>query len=513
MQSFCNRQASTPIILTMAIASLAWYLALLLNPENIGHPVAYGLLLFAETIGMVQLLGLWTTIVVGKPEGVRYDIIAAKEALAKNPTIAGTVAVFVPVAGEAIEIITETLRAARDIRFPHQTWVLDDGKSDDVKALAASLGVGYLRRSDRKGWKAGNLNNAIQKVPCDFFAIFDSDHVAKPEFLDETLPWLMVDPNVAFVQTPQHLVNRDSFVGGGIAECNEVFYRHIQTGKNHFNAAFCVGTNVVFRAEAVREMGGIYDQSHSEDIWTSLLLHERGWKSVYLPMILAEGLAPDTIDSYFRQQFRWASGGYELLFRHNPLLSKTLSFDQRLQYFHTALFFTSGFSVLTFFVLPLLYVYFGWKPIAVLDGAPTWLAHFVPYFILMYGTVAHLLGRWPRWRTYVVAMGAFPSHIFAFLAVVTGLKLQWSATGAIRSNIDYIKAVMPHILLLLLTVAAIPVLVTTERNAPLSFMMTFWLFWNAALLFAICRRALPGLSGARSPKSAYGYAAIPTASA
>ena len=62
-----------------------------------------------------------------------------------------------------------------------------------------------------------------------------------------------------------------------------VFYKFVQPGRNHFNAAFCVGTNVIFRRAAVNDIGGIYTDSKSEDVWTSLMLHERGWRTIYIP--------------------------------------------------------------------------------------------------------------------------------------------------------------------------------------------------------------------------------------
>jgi cellulose synthase (UDP-forming) len=491
MEQLNNRQAFTPVILAIGVASVVWYLTLLLNPVNIGQPFAYGLLLIAEAIGMFQILGTWITIIIGKPEKTRYDVLAVKSALKKNPKLAGKVIVLVPVSGEPLDVITKTLTAARDVRFPHETYVCDDGRSDDTKALAHSLGIGYFRRNDRAGWKAGNLNNALRQTKSDFFVVFDSDHVAHPEFLNETLPWILSDQKLAFVQTPQHLVNREGFVSGGIAESQEMFYRHIQTGKNAFNSAFCVGTNVIFRTKAVMELGGMYDKSHSEDIWTAMLLHERGWKSVYLPTVLAHGQAPETVESYLRQQFRWASGGYEILFRRNPLLNKGLTLDQKLQYFHTAMFFTSGFSMLIFFLLPLFTVYFGWKPLQIPAGAGSWAAHFVPYFIMMYVGLAHLMGHFPKWRTIVMGVGAFPAHINASLAVLTGLKLRWKASGVALSNIDYIKSIVVHLLLLLLSVAAVPVVFLTEKNMTLSLITCFWLAWNSILLGSICMRAIP----------------------
>ena len=507
METTGQRQAITPAVLTVAIAAVCWYLVLFVNPANIGNPVAFGLLLFAELIGMIQLVGACVTIIIGASAIPRYDVLASKKALERNPKLAGAVAVFVPVCGEPIELITETFIAARDIAFPHTTYVLDDGKSDDVQALASRLGIGYLRRPDRAGWKAGNINYALQNIDSEFFAIFDCDHVAKPEFLLETLPWLLADRDLAFVQTPQYLVNRDSFVSGGIAETQEVFYNHIQPGKNRFNAAFCVGTNVLFRTAALTEIGGMYDQSLSEDIWTSVLLHEAGWKSIYLPTILAYGQAPDTVENFLRQQFRWASGAYELLFRKNPLLIRAFTLDQKLQYLHTVLFFLSGYSVGIFYVLPLLYVYIGWRGMDVAGGVTTWAVHFVPYFAMMLFSTAHLLGRWPRWRTYVVAMGAFSAHMAASLTVLTGIRFQWTATGVVRSNIDVIRPVMLHLLLLFLSLAAIPVLLMTERDASMSALTSVWLFFNSALLFSLCSRTLLSKRERASVVPAYGYAA------
>ena len=49
------------------------------------------------------------------------------------------------------------------------------------------------------------------------------------------------------------------------------------------------------------------------------MLHERGWRSVYIPDVLAVGDAPETIEGFTKQQQRWATGGFEILLTHNPL--------------------------------------------------------------------------------------------------------------------------------------------------------------------------------------------------
>jgi hypothetical protein len=53
---------------------------------------------------------------------------------------------FITVYGEDLAVIRRTVLAAMAMRGLHQTWLLDDGDSDDVRDLAAELGCGYVRR-------------------------------------------------------------------------------------------------------------------------------------------------------------------------------------------------------------------------------------------------------------------------------------------------------------------------------------------------------------------------------
>ena len=113
----------------------------------------------------------------------------------------------------------------------------------------------------------------------------------KEDFLYQTVPFF-AEANVAFVQTPQAYGNLHNLISRGAGYMQSVFYRFIQPGKNRFNAAFCVGTNVIYRRTAIESIGGIYENSKSEDVWTSIKLHESGWKTVYISTVLAVGDTP-----------------------------------------------------------------------------------------------------------------------------------------------------------------------------------------------------------------------------
>ena len=95
----------------------------------------------------------------------------------------------------------------------------------------------------------------------------------------------------------------------------------------------------------MHEIGGIYADSKSEDVWTSLKLHERGWRSLYLARTLAVGDAPETIEAYSKQQLRWATGGFEILLRSNPFSRRRrLTLDQRIMYGITATHYLTGIA-------------------------------------------------------------------------------------------------------------------------------------------------------------------------
>src|SRR2546428_709269 len=84
-----------------------------------------------------------------------------------------------------------TLRKALAIRWPHRTYVLDDGSSAMMRAMAEQEGAGYIVRSGewqgrQRHAKAGNLNNALLQTRGEFLLILDADQEPDPEILHRT---------------------------------------------------------------------------------------------------------------------------------------------------------------------------------------------------------------------------------------------------------------------------------------------------------------------------------------
>lgn len=502
LQQSANRiekQLTSPTVsLILAVATLGAfvYLAYLLQPSFRGDVLPYTLALVAEILLIIQgLLSFWT-ILSGRFNPRSFEYHSAQSKLFNAPVgksaihilkkrearIARTVQmyvhhkpikvdVFIPVYGEPIEEIRATATAARDVYGLHDTYILDDGKSDEVKAMAAKLGVQYIRRPTNENAKAGNINYALKHTSGAYFLILDADFVAHPTILYETIPFFEND-NLAFVQTPQFYDNQNNFVSTAAGFMQNVFYSLIQSGKNRFNAAFCVGTNVVFRRSAIKSMGGMYAKSKSEDIWTSLTLHERGYDSIYIPTVLAVGKTPETLKAYSKQQLRWATGSFEIFLRHNPLFASKLTVDQRLQYFATTSYYFVGFSVLLLLLLPPLQIYFNLSPIN--TSIPVWLwglmysGFYVTQLILAFYTMGGF-----KLKTLMLANASFPIYIKAFFNALTKRDQAWQATNAMTSYdspFNYVRMQVYIFIFLFLTsiVGAVKSIYTAEFSISLA---------------------------------------------
>jgi cellulose synthase (UDP-forming) len=286
-------QRSTRFAVFVALGVTLFYMIFLLNPAYRGNVWVWILVLFAEGITIFNALAMWWTILTNTPHPDPPEVYAWRRRL-RTGELKPTIDVFITVYGEPLEIVLETIRAARDMQVEHKTWVLDDGDSDELRAACAVEGVGYLRRDEHKHAKAGNINAALKRTSGEFVVILDADHIPSPDFLIRALPH-MQDEKVAFVQTPQAFPSARGLVAEGSSESQRIFYELVLPGKNNFNGVFCVGTNVIFRRAALEEIGGMYTASNSEDIWTSIELHRRGWRSYFVPEVLARGLAPDSL--------------------------------------------------------------------------------------------------------------------------------------------------------------------------------------------------------------------------
>ncbi|MDP6954357.1 MAG: glycosyltransferase [Planctomycetota bacterium] len=301
-----------------------------------------------------------------------------------------TVDILVPTYNEDVQLLRTTLKACAAMDYDHKTYVLDDGNRDDVRQLAADLGINYIARDNNLHAKAGNLNHALEQTDGEFIIIFDADHVPEKRFIKRLLGYFR-DEKVGMVQTPHAFYNFDTFQGSldyekkRFWEEGQLFYNVIQPGKNRWNAVVFAGSAAMFRRKALEDVGYIAVETITEDMHTGLRMNALGWKSHYISERMIAGQAAPDVTTYHSQRLRWAEGNLSILFHDNPLTMHGLNMQQRLSYFGSIIHWAGGFPKLAIYLTPILLLFTGVPPVS--EFSWTLAGIFAAYLIGTQGAV------------------------------------------------------------------------------------------------------------------------------
>lgn len=327
-----------------------------------------------------------------------------------------SVDVFVTTCGEPYEMIRETLQGVAGIRYEGdvRVHVLDDADSDRVRELAERLGFRYLSREaegePREDAKAGNLNFGLERTDGELILVLDADQVPRPDIV-EVLASYMRLPDVAFVQSKQVYEVPE---GDPFNNRDPVFYDAVQLGLDHGNSVISCGSGVLYRWEALEEIGGFATWNLVEDLTTSYELHARGWKSFYHPHGLTVGEAPNHLVGVYRQRGQWCLDTMRMFFFDNPLLKKGLPWRARFNYLTVAMsYIFMAFAVPFFFIVPI------WSTLtntAVLTGPYLeFIGIRAVYFLIMVLAVREMFRRESPGKQFQMQVTLFPVYVLSIL--------------------------------------------------------------------------------------------------
>src|SRR5207302_7238529 len=139
-------------------------------------------------------------------------------------------------------------------------------------------------------------------------------------FLSQVLGYFN-DPTIGYVQTPQAYYNQHaSFIARGAAEEPYGYYSSVQMASYGLGYPIVIGCHNTHRMAALKDVGG-FAPHDADDLLITLLYRSRRWNGVYVPRILARGLAPVDWGAYLDQQRRWARSLLDLKIRSYPKVS------------------------------------------------------------------------------------------------------------------------------------------------------------------------------------------------
>ena len=198
--------------------------------------------------------------------------------------------------------------------------VLDDS-TDETQKIARNaverwrdqgIDIEYIHRTDRRGFKAGALENGLKTAKGEFIAIFDVDFVPTQDFLQRSVHYF-TDPKVGMVQGRWEHLNREYsfltrtqaiFLDGHFIL--ESFTRFLSGRFFNFN-----GTAGILRRKTIEHAGGWEHDTLTEDLDLSYRAQMKGWKFIFVPDLTVPAELPVEIQSFKAQQCRWAKGAMQ----------------------------------------------------------------------------------------------------------------------------------------------------------------------------------------------------------
>jgi len=232
-----------------------------------------------------------------------------------------------------------------------QIQVLDDSTDDTVDLVgklvedyeSQGINIELIHRVDRKGYKAGALENGLRTATGELIAIFDADFVPKPDWLKRTVPAFQ-NPELGCLQTRWGHTNQQ-YNSLTRAEAMGIDGHFIieQTvrSKNGFFLNFN-GTAGLWRRACIEDAGGWQWDTLTEDLDLSYRAQMRGWKFDYLPDVVVPAELPPQVEAYKKQQFRWAKGSFQVV---RKLLPTVLQAKLPLKVRFMALLHLTGYFV------------------------------------------------------------------------------------------------------------------------------------------------------------------------
>jgi cellulose synthase/poly-beta-1,6-N-acetylglucosamine synthase-like glycosyltransferase len=259
----------------------------------------------------------------------RYRIPTPKGRFERLPRVTIQLPIF-----NEMYVTERLIGAVAKLDYPRdllEIQVLDDS-TDETQGIARAcverhraegLDIAYVRRTNRKGFKAGALENGLLTAKGEFVAVFDADFIPQPDFLHRTVHHF-TDPGVGMVQARWGHLNREySVLTRAQAILLDGHFVIEHTARNRSGRFFNFnGTAGIWRRRAIEDGGGWQHDTLTEDLDLSYRAQLAGWRFVYLLDVVAPAEVPVEMNAFKSQQHRWAKGSIQTALKLLPLIRR-----------------------------------------------------------------------------------------------------------------------------------------------------------------------------------------------
>jgi len=198
-------------------------------------------------------------------------------------------------------------------------YVLDDSSSEDIKSSIDDFAsdhrhrITIIRRDNRNGFKAGNINHALPRLldSCDYVALADSDTILPVDFLSKSCRLLEENSTLAFTQAV-HIANPSfqSEFAESLGEMVRVGWKYYQPIRNKYGIPMCYGHGALIRSDTIRRVGG-FPEIVSEDIAFTLRLRRLGHHGFFITDAICGEDYPSDYYTFRKRLSRWIAADLE----------------------------------------------------------------------------------------------------------------------------------------------------------------------------------------------------------
>jgi cellulose synthase/poly-beta-1,6-N-acetylglucosamine synthase-like glycosyltransferase len=387
-------------------------------------------LLAAAGIALFGLLGLVTFIYYWRHRHDSFPCPPVQENDLPHVTVQ------LPIYNERY-VVGRLIDAAAQLDYPRdrlQIQVIDDSTDDTTeiaqeivqKYLVQGINVEMLHRTHRSGFKAGALEAALERATGDFIAVFDADFQPQPDFLRQTVPHFLGEPQLGMVQTRWgHLNPFESQLTAAQTIALDKHFAMEQTVRHRaslfpkFN-----GSAGVWRRQCLVDAGGWEADTVCEDLCLSTRAILKGWRFRFLNEVVSPAELPTTISAYKNQQSRWAKGSIQCLVKFGPeiLTNQKHSLVARLYAILSMFAYSTHIFLLILLLVQVPLIYLNYHPPMVLLAFG--LAGIAQPILFVMGQ-RELYADWSKRIRYfpallLVAIGLAPANSRAIVQVVAG---------------------------------------------------------------------------------------------
>ncbi len=215
------------------------------------------------------------------------------------------------------DAIAECVMRLDSQTYPNvEVFILDDSQTTTYLWMLDQSGYQIIRRPNRSGYKAGNLNHWLLNwgQHFDYFVIVDADSILPPDFVECMLLYAEHPHNqqIALFESRSQIWQPVNELQKAMAIQLRIANESSSRLNNRLETTLSNGHNNLCRTEAIQDVGGFDERFISEDHATALNLIANNWKCKIVDVETYE-ISPVDLHSMKQRMRRWVRNDLQLL--------------------------------------------------------------------------------------------------------------------------------------------------------------------------------------------------------